>query len=220
VNVLALNSDSDDVQEYYKSLPGELTDTSLSAALDAIPDDVAADLDTAKTAPPEPMSMQPWAGVDVAWLTPLAGKLLQLPYEQTAKYTNDECWIVTDEQLELINPAFENAIRWIVWRLGMADTVSHPLVAFGVALGSMTAIKYGVYQMNQSRRNAGGPPNPNRNPSPQQSQSPGPNQPTTRPASSTASGRMGESGGESSSSANQGAANLTSSTKGFVYADE
>ena len=119
----------------------------------SIPDDVqATPAPVAAVTPGPAVQVEAWAVVNVDWLLPLAGKVLQLPYEQAAKYTKDDCWLVTDEQLNLINPALENALKWTVWRLGVANTVSHPLVAFGVSLATLTAMKYGIYQVNQQRK--------------------------------------------------------------------
>src|SRR6202020_2963080 len=164
--------------------------------------------------------MEPWATVNVELIVPLAGKLLQLPYEQAAKVTGDDCWLVTDDQIALINPAMENAIRWVVWRLGIANTVSHPLVAFGVALGSLTAVKYGVYQFNQHQRDQGAPDArrkpPQRN---QQPQRPIATPPYTNTDSSRTSGRMEESEGASYSAATPAAAKATLPQKEYVLVD-
>lgn len=211
-NDLALNSD-----------PGT---ERIAAALASIPDDVAEPLplpDGGAVTPPTALlpTMEPWAAVNVEWMIPLAGKLLQLPYEQAAKVTGDDCWLVTDDQIALINPAMENALRWVVWRLGAANAVGHPLVAFGVALGSLTAVKYGVYQFNQHQRLENAPDaRKGRDERNQRPQRPGATLPYTNMDSSMKSGRMGESGGESYSAANPAAAKATLPQKEFVLADE
>jgi hypothetical protein len=193
----------------------EPTSIEVLAALDMIPDDVQSEApsgESSTAAPPgvQPLAiLEPWAAVNVDWVLPFAGMLLKLPYEQAAKYTKDDCWLVTDDQVAIINPAMEKAIQWTVWKLGAANAVSHPLVAFGVALGSLTAVKWGVYKFHESQIRAGGP-------APSQRQ----NQPPTPMATSTTNGRTAESGGVSSSAANQEAAKATSSKKGFVVAGE
>lgn len=199
----------------------------IAAALAAIPNDVAEPLpslpDGGAVTPPTALlpTMEPWAAVNVDWVVPLAGKLLQLPYEQAAKVTGDDCWLVTDDQIALINPAMENAIKWVVWRLGAANTISHPLVGFGVALGSLTAVKYGVYQFNQHQRDQGAPEG-QRNPSHRSQnrpQRPGNPQPTNTD-SSMVSGRMGESGEESYSAGNPTVAKATLPRKEFIVVEE
>jgi hypothetical protein len=163
---------------------------------------------------------EPWAFINVEWMVPLAGKLIQLPYEQAAKVTGDECWLVTDDQIAIINPALENAIKWVVWRLGIANKVSHPLVAFGVAMGSLTAVKYGVYQFNQHQRKEGAPDQRKARPPNQPNQRPGANRQSTNMDTSTTSGRTGEFAGESFSAANQGAVKATLPQKEFVVVEE
>jgi hypothetical protein len=193
----------------------------LEARLAAIPDDVSLEAAApgelgGPPAPILPPSMNPWETADVKWLVPLAGKLIQLPYEQVAKRTHDDCWLVTDDQIAILNPALENALKWVTWRLGIANQISHPLVQFGVAIASLTAVKYGMYQFNQHQRSAGGPGRPG---NPRQGPLHG-QQPSTPSATLTTSGKMAESVGESSSAASPGAANHGSSRKEFVIADE
>lgn len=194
----------------------------IAAALASVPDDVVTLTGDATTGvialpsqPPPIVLMEPWAGVNVGWCVPLAGKLLQLPYEQAAKYTKDDCWLVTDDQLEILNPAMENAIKWVVWRFGAANAISHPLVAFGAALASLTAVKYGVYQFNEHQKRDGGPgPKPNQQPS-----SPSQNRPTPMDTSIT-SGRTAASEAGSYSQGSPAAGNRGFSNKEFVVVDE
>lgn len=194
------------------------TPESIAAALDAIPDDVTLSGSETPTGAipttPPLVLVEPWAGVNVAWVVPLAGKLLQLPYEQAAKYTQDDCWLITDDQLEILTPAMENAIRWLVWRFGAASAIGHPLVAFGAALASLTAVKYGVYQYDQHRKAQGGPSPPHR---PQRQPA---NPQPIRMDTSTMNGRMGEPEGESYSQENREAVKVGFSKKEFVIAGE
>lgn len=183
---------------------------SIAASLLLIPDDVKEETaETLQEPPPVLPTLDPWAGVNVAWLLPLAGKLIQLPYEQVAKKTKDDCWLVTDDQIQILNPSLENALKWTVWRLGAANTIGHPLVALAVAVGSLTAVKYGIYQFNQSQRDAGGPQRPIQA-----------NHPPTPTDTTTTNGRTVGSAGASSSAASQGAASPGSSRKEFVIAAE
>jgi hypothetical protein len=189
----------------------------LVAGLDSIPNDVPEPLPDLTNEPaPVPVvaNLDPWASTNVAWLVPLAGKLLQLPYEQVAKRTHDDCWLVTDDQLEVLNPSLENALKWTVWRIGAANTIGHPLLAFGVAMASLTAVKYGMYQMNQLREKEGGP---GKIPRPQQ---PASVPLTTGTATMKTNGKMGESGGESSSAASPRAESPISLSNGFVIVEE
>jgi hypothetical protein len=161
--------------------------------------------------------MEPWEAVNVAWVMPFAGMLLKLPYEQAAKVTKDDCWRITDDQIAIINPAMERAVQWTVWKLGAASAVSHPLVAFGVALGSLTAVKYGVYQYNQHQQKEGAPSRSQQQQ--QQLRQDGSLRPT-HTASSTTNGRTEESEGASSFVANPGAGNRTSLKREFVVVEE
>ena len=196
---------------------------SIAAALASVPDDVVISTGDQQESialpsqqPPPMVLMEPWAGVNVAWVVPLAGKLLQLPYEQAAKYTKDDCWLVTDDQLEILNPAMENAIKWVVWRLGAVNAISHPMVAFGAALASLTAVKYGVYQFNEHQKKEGGPPPNQQRPLPRQQAN---LQPMPMDTSQT-SGRTAASEGESYSQGSPAAASPGFSKKEFVIVEE
>jgi hypothetical protein len=208
VSGLALNFESDG--------QGGRNPQALAEAFASIPDDVSTEAEAVGTtsspgspiSPGPDLSLRPWELVDVDWVVPFAGMLLKLPYEQAAKYTSDDCWLLTDDQLGIINPAMKGAVQWIVWKLGAAEMVSHPLVAFGVALGSLTAVKYGVYQFHEATRREGGP-----KPSSDQ-------QPSTTMDTKKTNGKMAESAGVSSSAASPAAAKAGYSQKGFVVVEE
>lgn len=213
-------SNSDEIHPAPIGGPEVRDNIKIAAALGAIPDAVSGEASliggAAPGATPEPaiQVLEPWALVNVEWVVPLAGKLLQLPYEQVAKRTRDECWLITDDQLRIINPALENALKWVIWKLGAANTISHPLVGFGVALGSLTAVKYGIYQYNESQRKDGGP----------QKQSPH-RQPQANPQpintdTSMTNGRTAEYAGASSSPVSPAVAKAGSSQKDFVVVGE
>lgn len=222
-NVLALSSESQN----------EPTPQTIDAALAAIPDEVTSEPEPlpgqegqAPGQTPPIVMMQPWALVDVSWVMPFADMMVKLPYEQAAKATHDDCWILTDDQIELINPALENAVKWVTWRFGAANAIGHPLTALAVAVGTLTAAKYGMYRFHQHQEREGAPRGQrNESVASAQRQGPrpgprqGPQQPTPMDTSTT-NGRMEESEGGSSFVASQGAAKVTSSKKEFVVVAE
>lgn len=93
--------------------------------------------------------MMPWDGIDVGWAMPYAKAALQFPFSKAAAYYKDDVWLLDDGELAIINPATEKAIQWLVWKFGFGEQVSHPLVAFAIALGGLIAVKLATMKVHQ-----------------------------------------------------------------------
>jgi hypothetical protein len=78
---------------------------------------------------------------------------IALPFQKAANYTHDNVWVLDSEEQECLKPATTEVVKWLVWKFNLSSQVSHPLVAFGVALGGLGAMKYGMYQLNKNQKN-------------------------------------------------------------------
>ncbi len=193
------------------------------------------------------MGMNPWDNLDVKWALPYAKIAIQFPFEKAAKALKDDVWRVDDDELSIINPATEKVLQWATWKLGIGEQVSHPLVAFAIALGGLVAMKLAVYKVHQSLSESGHPHNWQAMSDSEPSASNGVAANTPRPplrsnelrvvsiperrppasspstmrrASQTVNGRTEEYEDEFSSAANPAPASPGSSTSAYVIVDE
>lgn len=238
----ASNSSRETFRERMAARPRIITDEPLEPGTPGAPEPI-----------PAP-GMEPWATTRVGFAMPFASMIVEAPYSIAAKFFKDDVFLLTEEQKRLMYEPTEELLKWLVWKFGLSASVGHPLAAFALAMGGLSAAKYGQFQYNETlRKNRGqkssspmtsdygrgsserqGVAQPIRDQSPvvemrrpsttQRTQSRPSASPASQPATPqvtrTVNGRTEESEDEFSFAGSRVAENLSSSTSGFVVADE
>jgi hypothetical protein len=107
---------------------------------------------------PEPIpmpGMEPWATTRVGFAMPFASMFVEAPFSIAAKFFKDDVFLLDEEQKRLMYEPTEELLKWLVWKFGLSGSVGHPLAAFALAMGGLSAAKYGQHQYNEALKSRG-----------------------------------------------------------------